>query len=497
MDFPSFDRQALYRQLHELEKHISFDAGTNPLYDSFGRPLDAARRALRSSAIEIYGRVKRVSEALSASQPIAFDLIAQDLNGLKIEMIWPILKSILYDIVLYVGGATLAGGAIGAGIGFFGAGAGAIPGAAVGASLGARVGGLILQIIGIGLVAEYMIKALPQALEYYVTGLQQAWGPPPQRRASNSGEPLSANYQPRVAATTIARGHVLLTYAFLMGLVAYLLRPKGGLKNLQAEITKSKRLGPKVAQWLKENEKSLLENPKLKEPTLSKPTVSEAGGSTSKGAASSSATPKSSPKSSATPAAAAAKPAAKPTAKPAAKPTTPTPKKEPPVKPAVPKSSFEDFCSTVDDFKDQGPKAKEAFDLYKKEDWPALEKMFNENNLNGGWPPNRGAIAIEEVTLKEGAKIDRYGGYIDKATGAFKDGGTFTAKAGEAFENRALPLDTLNKPYRTYEVLKDLPQVQAGEAIPWFGQPGKGIQYELPTSIDNLISKGYLKEIGP
>ena len=69
------------------------------------------------------------------------------------------------------------------------------------------------------------------------------------------------------------------------------------------------------------------------------------------------------------------------------------------------------------------------------------------------------------------------------------------AKAGEPFENRALPLDTLKKPYKQYEVIKPIPEVQAGQAIPWFGQTGKGLQYELPLSIDDLVAKGYLKGI--
>jgi hypothetical protein len=42
--------------------------------------------------------------------------------------------------------------------------------------------------------------------------------------------------------------------------------------------------------------------------------------------------------------------------------------------------------------------------------------------------------------------------------------------------------------------LKDLP-ADKEKAIPWFGQNGHGIQYELPMSIDDLISDGYLKPV--
>jgi hypothetical protein len=159
------------------------------------------------------------------------------------------------------------------------------------------------------------------------------------------------------------------------------------------------------------------------------------------------------------------------------------------------KASLKDFSETVDDFNGQGKMAEKAYELYKNEEWAALEKMFTDEKLNNGWPPNRGAISTEEIALEPGAKIDRYGGYFDRDTGVFRDKGTFSASASEPFENRALPMDTLNKPYKIYEVQKRIPNVQAGEAIPWFEQPGKGIQYELPRSVEELVAKGYLKEV--
>ncbi|MEQ6885519.1 TNT domain-containing protein [Salicola sp. Rm-C-2C1-2] len=156
---------------------------------------------------------------------------------------------------------------------------------------------------------------------------------------------------------------------------------------------------------------------------------------------------------------------------------------------------YEDFCDSVEEFEEQDELAKESFALFKKKKWDVLESLFKEHELNGGWPPNRGAINSVEVTLKLGAEIDRYGGFIDKETGQFRDKGKFTAKAGESFENRALPDSTKEKTYKQYKVAKSIPEVEASKAIPWFGKSGKGIQYELPTSIENLVSKGYLKEI--
>lgn len=96
--------------------------------------------------------------------------------------------------------------------------------------------------------------------------------------------------------------------------------------------------------------------------------------------------------------------------------------------------------------------------------------------------------------LKPGATFDRYGGRFD-SEGNFSDRGTFVAPRDVPFDQRALPDSTLNSPYRQYEVIKPLPEVQSGQAAPWFGKPGLGTQYQLPMSIDELLLKGYIKLI--
>ena len=40
-----------------------------------------------------------------------------------------------------------------------------------------------------------------------------------------------------------------------------------------------------------------------------------------------------------------------------------------------------------------------------------------------------------------------------------------------------------------------IPTVAEGQAIPWFGEVGKGIQYKLPYGIDDLKNNGYIIEI--
>ncbi|MBK9451071.1 MAG: TNT domain-containing protein [Bacteroidetes bacterium] len=117
--------------------------------------------------------------------------------------------------------------------------------------------------------------------------------------------------------------------------------------------------------------------------------------------------------------------------------------------------------------------------------------------------PNRGFIDMKPGTLKAGDSFDRFGGKIDPVTGKFVDTGRFVAPFGADFGGRALPQTHLDgdpvtgeKPeFKGYKILKDIP-VTEGDAIPWFGQPGGGKQYELPKGgIEKLIADGYIVEI--
>lgn len=137
----------------------------------------------------------------------------------------------------------------------------------------------------------------------------------------------------------------------------------------------------------------------------------------------------------------------------------------------------------------------QAWDLWKNQKWSELEKLFKANNINGKWPPNRGFIEFISEPLAVEKEIDRYGGYIDNTTGQFIDKGTFASPKGTSFESRALPAETINKPYKKYKVIKEIPDVKKGSAIPWFNQPGMGTQYELPKGINKLLEEGYIIEI--
>lgn len=166
-----------------------------------------------------------------------------------------------------------------------------------------------------------------------------------------------------------------------------------------------------------------------------------------------------------------------------------------PVHPAT-FNSVADFTKTYDaPNKLSDDLHQKAYTYFSESDWKELETLFSDNSVNGGWPPNRGFIRSTSETLMVGTRIDRYGGYIDQTDSLFHDKGTFVSPMGATFGSRALPGGTLSKPYTKYVVVKEIPNVNAGEAIPWFGQEGMGIQYELPETIDVLIAQGYIEKL--
>ncbi|WNJ95700.1 hemagglutinin repeat-containing protein [Vibrio ruber] len=111
----------------------------------------------------------------------------------------------------------------------------------------------------------------------------------------------------------------------------------------------------------------------------------------------------------------------------------------------------------------------------------------------GIWPPNRGAYGpIENMTIPTGSFLDRFG----------FPGGTFVSPANSpfkadnpAFETRALPSYKQNDPYNVYKVLKPI-NAPRSKILPWFGQPGQGVQYDLPKSVQWYIENGYLEPVG-
>lgn len=86
--------------------------------------------------------------------------------------------------------------------------------------------------------------------------------------------------------------------------------------------------------------------------------------------------------------------------------------------------------------------------------------------------------------MRPGERIDRYG----------NPNGDMTAPLGTPFGERALPPSYAGGPLTGFEVLQDI-QVIQGLTEPWFGQPGVGIQYEMPFGCEDMVDMGYLRRL--
>lgn len=168
------ERENIYVQLHQLEQALAQE-----MRRSAGDQLmDWRAGALRWVVDGHYGeRVRRVRLAVDLSQTIALTHLEEKLSGISLRQVWPILADVCSDICLYIGGGALAGGTLGAGIGFLFGGAGAVPGALGGAALGAKGGAILLGWLGLKSTVQYLADSLPRAADAYVRGVRSAWGP--------------------------------------------------------------------------------------------------------------------------------------------------------------------------------------------------------------------------------------------------------------------------------------------------------------------------------
>ena len=112
-----------------------------------------------------------------------------------------------------------------------------------------------------------------------------------------------------------------------------------------------------------------------------------------------------------------------------------------------------------------------------------------------GFANNTAGVPIRgRLTLKPGALVDRFGGVQ----------GNFVAPAGSPYDQRALPPANLNWAsgytsqvpynYHVYKVKKPV-VVVGGPVAPWFGQPGFGMQFQLPSTVEKLLGDGVLEEV--
>jgi hypothetical protein len=198
--------------------------------------------------------------AVSFSGVEAGDMLVARLSGLDLHTVVRILLDACKDVAVCWGGSVLVGGTLGGAFGAFAVGVGAIPGAALGAGLGAQIGAWVLGMLGLKALIEDLGTAVPDALRHYEAGLRMAWGPVRHWECAESLHMDRASHE-------LAQGHVLLMMAMLSALAAYLTRGRGdpaARARILQEIRESRRLGPKVADWVAANEKALARHPGLK-----------------------------------------------------------------------------------------------------------------------------------------------------------------------------------------------------------------------------------------
>ena len=181
-------------------------------------------------------------------------------TAIEIASIWPVLRSLLEDIALCVGGGAVGGAAVGGALGALAGGVGAVPGAVGGATLGTSAGLWVLNVIGLATLAADLKEILPRALERYVNGCRIAWGAAPEERSTQGwrgSRVAPGGHAPGAtlaAADEIAQGHVLLATALLLALMVWITRGKGNRAAILQEIRESRRLGPRMATWVEAQE---------------------------------------------------------------------------------------------------------------------------------------------------------------------------------------------------------------------------------------------------
>lgn len=93
--------------------------------------------------------------------------------------------------------------------------------------------------------------------------------------------------------------------------------------------------------------------------------------------------------------------------------------------------------------------------------------------------------AVQKITLEAGTLIQRTGDLV----------GRYIAPAGTPTQMLSLPYDKIGQPTTSLQVQQSI-EVLSGRVAPWFGQIGGGIQYQLRTPLDQLISEGIIKIFG-
>ena len=244
---------------HEIESRITDEMG----YQGGGHFRTHLNEQVASLALNLR-RARAIQSAFNMAEWQAAHMLRQRFADLEIATIVDELLITVRQMAMIVVGSTLTGGAIGAGIGAFGAGAGAIPFAGAGAAMGLRVSGWILSVLGLSSIAEFFIDGLPRIGEYYLDGIRTAWNG---TRGDEGLSPFSQDDPDAIsgAAHSIALGHVEVVVLLLGAIVSHLTRGRGNAGVLAQEMAASPK-GMRLGQWMLKHEEGLKKRPDLQMP---------------------------------------------------------------------------------------------------------------------------------------------------------------------------------------------------------------------------------------
>jgi hypothetical protein len=184
-------------------------------------------------------------------------------TGYQVAIFLQGLIPMLTQVLIAMSASTALGGVIGAAVGAFFGGAGAIPGAAIGAEAGFDLAVAVLTWMGLAFLIEAIGHGLVELSALLQLAVRRAWNAP-------SGPQRSQQIQ--LAGRDLARCGAILMRLVLQGIVAWLTkdaavgslaRSEASMARLVAELRKSK-LGPQFSAWIEANLEKLLSDPSLR-----------------------------------------------------------------------------------------------------------------------------------------------------------------------------------------------------------------------------------------
>ncbi|QHF05529.1 hypothetical protein N015_25210 [Pseudomonas asturiensis] len=247
----------------DIEKRIAHNLG----YQS-GATYHTPANGIGASVGLNVRRIANLRTAFTRAESETAGRLSRRFSDLDIGSITNDLIDTVTQMVMIVAGSVLTGGAIGAGVGAFFGGAGAVPAGAAGAAMGLKVSTWILGTLGLMSIAEFFVEGLPRIGEYYLTGISIVWR---DTRGDHGLIPFGGDDHQAIdrAADQIAKGHEEMVLLLLGAIVAYLTRGRGNASVLASEMQGSSK-GARLGQWMLKHEEALKKRPDLQRPEPSK-----------------------------------------------------------------------------------------------------------------------------------------------------------------------------------------------------------------------------------